>query len=47
MGLASINNHPLFSQILVGGEEGFMLRYDYIDDATLEEWANWRKPENS
>ncbi|CDS08154.1 hypothetical protein LRAMOSA02102 [Lichtheimia ramosa] len=34
-------------QILVGGEEGFMLRYDYIDDATLEEWANWRKPENS
>ncbi|ORX61578.1 WD40 repeat-like protein [Hesseltinella vesiculosa] len=30
-------------QILCGGEDGFLWRYDYVDDATLETWKNWRK----
>lgn len=32
-------------QIVSGGEDGFVMRYDYIDDDTLAEWANWRKDE--
>lgn len=31
------------SQVICAGEDGFIWRYDYIDDATLQEWANWKK----
>ncbi|KAL1934388.1 hypothetical protein VTP01DRAFT_6570 [Rhizomucor pusillus] len=30
-------------QVICAGEDGFIWRYDYIDDATLQEWANWKK----
>ncbi|KAI8979826.1 WD40-repeat-containing domain protein [Mycotypha africana] len=30
-------------QIVAAGEDGFIMRYDYIDDDTLKEWDNWRK----
>ncbi|KAG0163007.1 hypothetical protein DFQ30_000888 [Apophysomyces sp. BC1015] len=32
-------------QVVCAGEDGFIWRYDYIDDATLQEWANWKKAE--
>ncbi|KAK4510503.1 rRNA accumulation- protein [Mucor velutinosus] len=30
-------------QIVVAGEDAFIMRYDYIDRKTLDEWAKWRK----
>ncbi|KAG0741358.1 hypothetical protein G6F57_009351 [Rhizopus arrhizus] len=30
-------------QIIAAGEDGLIMRYDYIDDDTLAEWANWKK----
>ncbi|RCH87616.1 hypothetical protein CU097_008960 [Rhizopus azygosporus] len=30
-------------QIVSAGEDGLIMRYDYIDDDTLAEWANWKK----
>ncbi|KAI9360257.1 WD40-repeat-containing domain protein [Pilaira anomala] len=30
-------------QIISAGEDGFIMRYDYIDDDTLAEWKNWTK----
>lgn len=33
----------IFSQIVAAGEDAFIMRYDYIDDETLKEWANWKK----
>lgn len=32
-------------QVIAAGEDGYIWRYDYIDDATLAEWAKW-KPTN-
>ncbi|OAD71878.1 hypothetical protein PHYBLDRAFT_80559 [Phycomyces blakesleeanus NRRL 1555(-)] len=32
-------------QMVCAGEDGFIWRYDFIEDATLEEWANWKKSE--
>lgn len=32
-------------QVVCAGEDGFLWRYDYIDDATLKEWASWKKAE--
>lgn len=49
--LAAIVNHLLtplrstlyrVSQILCGGEEGLIWRYEYIDDATLELLSQWK-----
>lgn len=37
----SLNHH--YSQIISAGEDGFIMRYDYIDDDTLAEWKNWTK----
>ncbi|KAI8068017.1 WD40-repeat-containing domain protein [Gongronella butleri] len=30
-------------QILGGGEGGFLWRYDYVTDDTLDQWKNWHK----
>lgn len=30
-------------QIVVAGEDAFIMRYDYIDNITLDEWAKWKK----
>ncbi|CAO3624908.1 unnamed protein product [Mucor hiemalis] len=32
-------------QIVSAGEDGFIMRYDYIDSDTLAEWANWKRDE--
>ncbi|CAO3616655.1 unnamed protein product [Cunninghamella blakesleeana] len=29
-------------QVICGGTEGFMWRYDYISEKTLEAWENWK-----
>ncbi|RUS19099.1 WD40-repeat-containing domain protein, partial [Endogone sp. FLAS-F59071] len=29
--------------IIAAGEDSVLWRYDYVDDATLQEWAGWRK----
>lgn len=32
-------------QIVVAGQDAFIMRYDYIDSKTLDEWAKWKKSE--
>ncbi|GAN05757.1 WD domain, G-beta repeat-containing protein, partial [Mucor ambiguus] len=34
-------------QIVVAGEDAFIMRYDYIDSKTLNEWAKWRNENSS
>jgi hypothetical protein len=38
-----INSICYSSQVVGAADDGFLLRFDYIEDEILEKWAAWRK----